>query len=175
MGYEYDALSRLSAVNDAKSGQTVYGYDEVGNLESYTYPNLVRSEYQYDSLNRLTNLASGQLLTPIANYAYTVGPAGNRLTATEQLYPRPLNPQPKTINRVYTYDNIYRLTGETINRNSEPRLGQLQLRPRRQPSVPFRGGLDNVATVLHLRRQRPLEHGHLRQQREHFGWAAFAQ
>ena len=113
--YEYDALSRLSAVNDAKSGQTVYNYDEVGNLKNYTYPNLVHSEYQYDSLNRLTNLASGQLLTPIANYAYTVGAAGNRLTATEQLFASALNSQPKTISRLYTYDDIYRLTGETIN------------------------------------------------------------
>ena len=114
VGYEYDALSRLSAVDDVKSGQTLYNYDEVGNLKDYTYPNLVRSEYQYDSLNRLTNLASGVVITPIANYAYTVGPAGNRLTATETLVAS-LNAQPKTINRIYTYDNIYRLTGETIN------------------------------------------------------------
>jgi RHS repeat-associated protein len=115
LGYEYDALSRLSAVDDAKSGQTVYNYDEIGNLKNYIYPNLVNSEYQYDSLNRLTNLASGQLLTPIANYAYTVGPAGNRLTASETIIRDPLNPVPRTINRIYTYDNIYRLTGETIN------------------------------------------------------------
>ncbi len=115
VGYEYDALSRLSAVNDAATGQTVYNYDEVGNLKNYTYPNLVRSEYQYDSLNRLTNLASGVLQTPTANYAYTVGPAGNRLTATETIIRDPLNPVPRTINRVYNYDNIYRLTGETIN------------------------------------------------------------
>ncbi len=115
VGYEYDILSRLSAVDDAKSGQTVYNYDEVGNLKNYTYPNLVHSEYQYDSLNRLTNLNSSQLLTPIANYAYTVGAAGNRLTASEQLFASSLNSQPKTINRIYSYDNIYRLTGESIN------------------------------------------------------------
>jgi RHS repeat-associated protein len=115
VGYEYDALSRLSAVDDTKSGQTVYNYDEVGNLKNYIYPNLVRSEYQYNSLNRLTNLASDKLLTPIANYAYTVGPAGNRLTANETIIRDPLNPVPRTINRVYSYDNLYRLTGETIN------------------------------------------------------------
>ncbi len=115
VGYEYDELNRLSAVNDATTGRTVYNYDEVGNLANYTYPNLVRSEYQYDTLNRLTNMASGQLLTPIASYAYTVGAAGNRLTATEQLFASTLNTQPKTINRAYTYDNLYRLTGETIN------------------------------------------------------------
>jgi RHS repeat-associated protein len=115
VGYEYDALNRLSAVNDAAAGTTAYGYDAVGNLAGYIYPNNVNSTYTYDSLNRLTNLASGRLLTPIANYAYTVGPAGNRLTATETIIRDPLNPVPRTINRVYTYDNIYRLTGETIN------------------------------------------------------------
>jgi RHS repeat-associated protein len=115
VSYGYDVLSRLSAVNDSVNGSTAYGYDGVGNLQSCTYPNLVRSEYQYDSLNRLTNLASSQLLTPIANYAYTVSAAGNRLTASEQLLASSLNAQPKTINRIYTYDNIYRMTGETIN------------------------------------------------------------
>lgn len=45
----------------------------------------------------------------------TVGLAGNRLTATEQLLASSLNSQPKTINRLYTYDSIYRLTGESIN------------------------------------------------------------
>jgi hypothetical protein len=66
-------------------------------------------------MNRLTNLASGRLLTPIANYAYTVGPAGNRLTASETIIRDPINPVPRTINHVYSYDSIYRLTGETIN------------------------------------------------------------
>ena len=113
--YGYDGLSRLNAVGDAGAGTTGYGYDAVGNLQSCTYPNLVHSEYQYDALNRLTNLNSSQLLAPIANYAYTVGLAGNRLTATEQLFASGINAQLKTINRIYTYDDIYRLTSETIN------------------------------------------------------------
>jgi YD repeat-containing protein len=118
VGYEYDALNRLSAVNDAHLGRTAYAYDAVGNLRGYTYPNFVHTEYTYDALNRLTNLASDRLLTPLANYAYGVSPAGNRTNATEQLFASTLNPQPKTINRVYTYDDMYRLTGETINGSS---------------------------------------------------------
>jgi RHS repeat-associated protein len=113
--YEYDALNRLSAVNDAKVGRTVYSYDDVGNLQGYTYPNGVNSFYQYDSLNRLTNLASSKVLTPIAIYAYTVGASGNRLTAREQLVSSALNAHPSTTSRVYTYDDVYRLTAETIN------------------------------------------------------------
>jgi YD repeat-containing protein len=112
VGYEYDALNRLSAVNDANVGRTAYTYDGVGNLKGYTYPNFVHTEYAYDALNRLTNLASSTLLTTIANYAYTVGAAGNRLTAEEMVSP---NGVPRTINRIYTYDDVYRLTGETIN------------------------------------------------------------
>jgi RHS repeat-associated protein len=120
VGYGYDALNRLSAVNDAKVGVTTYSYDGVGNLQGSIYPNLLRSVYQYDALNRLTNLAGGTLLTPIANYAYTVGASGNRLTASEQLFGSILNTQPKTINRLYTYDDVYRLTGESLSINNQP-------------------------------------------------------
>jgi RHS repeat-associated protein len=115
VGYEYDALNRLNAVNDANVGRTAYSYDGVGNLRGYTYPNLVHTEHAYDALNRLTNLASDRLLTPMANYAYAVSASGNRTNATEQLFASVLNTQPKTINRVYQYDDVYRLTSESIN------------------------------------------------------------
>ena len=115
VAYGYDALNRLAAVNDARTGLSSYTYDTVGNLQGYTYPNFVHTEYQYDALNRLTNIASDQLGTAIANYAYAVGPTGIRTNAMEQLFASALNAQAKTINRVYTYDSIYRLTGETIN------------------------------------------------------------
>ncbi|MEK7675465.1 MAG: hypothetical protein AAB676_06500 [Verrucomicrobiota bacterium] len=109
--YEYDALNRLSAVTDVHTGRTAYNYDAVGNLQSYTYPNNVNSFYEYDSLNRLTNLAASTVLERLASYAYTVGSAGNRLTATETIT---LNTQPSTLNRLYNYDALYRLTGEQI-------------------------------------------------------------
>jgi RHS repeat-associated protein len=115
VGYEYDALNRLSAVNDPHLGRTTYQYDTAGNLQSCTTPNGVNSFYEYDSLNRLTNLASGRAMTPLANYAYTVGAAGNRLTAAETLSASVLNAHSSTINRVYQYDDLYRLTGEAIN------------------------------------------------------------
>ena len=123
VAYGYDELGRLSAVNDAATGVTGYRYDDAGNLQGCTYPNLVHAEYQYDPLNRLTNLASSQLDASIANYAYTVGAAGNRLTAAEKLFASVLNATGKTINRTYTYDDIYRLTGENLSVNGTPNVG----------------------------------------------------
>jgi RHS repeat-associated protein len=106
MAYTYDALNRLDTVteNGLVAGTTNYTYDVNGNLESYTYPNAVKSLYTYNSLNRLTNLEVSHTATPLAGYAYTLGAAGNRLSVTEQ--------SGRTVG--YSYDDLYRLTGETI-------------------------------------------------------------
>lgn len=96
MGYAYDELNRLAAVNDVHLGVTSYNYDDVGNLQGCTYPNYVHAEYQYDSLNRLTNLASDRLSTAIANYAYAVAVSGNRTNAIEQLFSSALNSTAQT-------------------------------------------------------------------------------
>jgi RHS repeat-associated protein len=101
--YMYDALNRLSTVTDA-SGQTTYGYDDVGNLQGYTYPNGVASSYNYDQLNRLKQVSSQAQSSQLASYTYTLGAAGNRLTVAE-LSGR---------NVVYGYDSLYRLTSETV-------------------------------------------------------------
>ena len=103
MTYAYNALNRLASVTDA-SGATTYAYDAVGNLASYRYPNGVEHAYAYDTLNRLTDLTVTSGAAPIARYAYTLGPAGNRLSVAE-LSGRVVQ---------YGYDALYRLTGETI-------------------------------------------------------------
>jgi YD repeat-containing protein len=54
---------------------------------------------QYDTLNRVTGLA-----TPTTGYVYQRGPTGNLTSATE------LNG--RTVN--WSYEGIYRLTGETV-------------------------------------------------------------
>jgi YD repeat-containing protein len=69
-------------VTDA-SGQTTYAYDNVGNLQSFAYPNGVTTAYTYDTLNRLTQMGAGKNGTQQANYVYTLGAAGNRLTVAE--------------------------------------------------------------------------------------------
>jgi RHS repeat-associated protein len=104
--YTYDALNRLETVVDRRlaAGTTTYVYDVNGNLESALYPNSVRSTYTYDTLNRLTNVAVTNG-SPIAGYAYTLGPAGNRLSVTEA----------NGRQVIYGYDALYRLTSETIS------------------------------------------------------------
>jgi RHS repeat-associated protein len=111
--YGYDELSRLSFV-DLGTNRTSYTYDDVGNLRSYTHPNGVSSLYEYDSLNRLTNLKTSKLLTEIAGYAYQVNTSGHRTNAAEQLFSSSLNAYPSTINRTYTYDSIYQLQSEAV-------------------------------------------------------------
>jgi RHS repeat-associated protein len=76
----------------------------VGNLQSVTYPNGVAHNYSYDTRNRLTNLGVNASTTAIASYAYTLDAAGHRLSVSEL--------SGRTVN--YGYDNLYRLTGETI-------------------------------------------------------------
>src|SRR5207302_3451129 len=79
-------------------------YDSVGNLQSYIYPNGVQSTNMYNQLNRLTNLAVTKGASTVASYGYTLGPAGNR-TAVTEFGGRQVN---------YSYDSLYRLTGETV-------------------------------------------------------------
>jgi len=109
--YGYDALNRLAGATDTRTGETIYGYDAVGNLQGYQYPNGVTHGYSYDSLNRLTNLASGHAGNLRANYRYTVLPSGHRQTADETVA---ATSGVQTINRLYNYDDTYRLTSENL-------------------------------------------------------------
>jgi len=107
--YTYDELNRLSTVKDNRllainGGVTTYNYDTVGNLESYLYPNGVTTSYSYNTLNRLTSMNTAAGATTLSSYSYTLGAAGNR-TAVSELGGRTVN---------YTYDDLYRLTNETI-------------------------------------------------------------
>jgi len=65
--YTDSALNRLSTLTDNRlvtqgntSGVTNYGYDAVSNLSGYTYPNGVQTSYNYDGLNRLTQMGSAE-------------------------------------------------------------------------------------------------------------------
>ena len=138
VSYGYDALNRLSVVNDANVGCcTEYGYDAVGNLQSQSYPNGISTAYQYDLLNRLTNLTTlnGQSGL-VAKYGYTVAPMGERLTAAENVV---LTNVVHTINRIYTYDATYRLVDESLSATVPLSL---------PPSANIGYGLDDVGNRL---------------------------
>ena len=108
VAYTYDNQNRLSTVADNRlSGNNTTNYtdDDASNVVTVAYPNGVTSTSTYDELNRLTQLTTSASGTQIANYKYTLGLAGNRTSATEQSG-RALQ---------WSYDNFYRLTGETIS------------------------------------------------------------
>ncbi|WP_193214050.1 PKD domain-containing protein [Luteolibacter marinus] len=116
LSFDYDELDRLATVHQGQEGVDPasypiagYGYDAVGNLVGTSYINQVTHGYTYDSLNRLTDLAvnragTGGFSTPLQAYGYTLNAAGHR-TAIAELGGRTIS---------HTYDNLYRLTGETI-------------------------------------------------------------
>jgi RHS repeat-associated protein len=120
LAYTYDVLNRLQSVTDARAGTTTYGYDAVGNLAGTVYPNGAAVQYEFNALNRLTRLtAQNAQSAVIADYAYTLGAAGHRLTATESVA-APGGVQ--TVSRVYGYDAAHRLIGETLSVSGVPGL-----------------------------------------------------
>jgi RHS repeat-associated protein len=99
----YDPQNRLATVVDGNlSGPntTTYSYDDASNVATVKIPNGLTSTFTYDALNRLTELST----SPITDYKYTLGATGIRTNATEQ--------SGRAIQ--WSYDNIYRLNGETI-------------------------------------------------------------
>jgi YD repeat-containing protein len=104
VSYGYGELNRLSTVTEPGNAPVTYNYDANGNLGGYVYPNGVSTSYTYDALNRLTQMGSARGGQAVSSYGYTLGAAGNRQTVTE-LSGRIVQ---------YGYDDLYRLTSETI-------------------------------------------------------------
>ena len=106
MSYTYDALNRLeTATNDLAPGETTeYTYDAAGNLDTVTYPNGLITDYDYNSINQLTDVytrdGSGTL---ISHYAYRLDNTGRRAVVTE------LNGR----TTAYCHDELYRLKALT--------------------------------------------------------------
>lgn len=102
--YEYDKLDRLVRVVDRNGYATVYEYDANGNRSAVKYANGIVVSYDYDEVNRLIlEKALDKQGGLVAQYEYTLGAAAER-TAVKEL--------DRTVE--YTYDALYRLTGEKI-------------------------------------------------------------
>ena len=101
--YENDATGREKSVTltycTSNATTTTCAYDNASNVATVTYPNGVQTVMQYDPLNRVTALA-----TQTTGYNYQRDAVGNLQNVLE-LSNRQVN---------WTYDGIYRLTGETI-------------------------------------------------------------
>ena len=107
--YEYDKLDRLVRVVDRNGYATLYEYDANGNRSAVKYANGIVVTYNYDELNRLiSEKALDKQGGLVAQYEYTLGAAGERLKAEET---------DRTVE--YTYDKLYRLTGEKITAGGE--------------------------------------------------------
>ena len=89
------------------SNIVVNEYYDDGKLKSVTYPALtdgsvLKSEYVYDGLSRLTNLINYKGTEILSSYAYTYDSNGNILTTTETL-------GTEQNNVAYTYDKLNRI------------------------------------------------------------------
>jgi YD repeat-containing protein len=89
--------------------QADYDYDAVNRLTKTTFGNSTQETRLYDTLNRLTQLSSNRLSDNVllSQYVYTLDAVGNRTAVSETV-----NGQSRSI--IYTYDDLYRLTEETI-------------------------------------------------------------
>ncbi len=107
-GYSYDDAGRLIGVTDPQSGLTTYAYDDAGLHTRKTLPNGVVTDYGYDDLNRLTDILQTKNGTTLASYAYTLDAVGNRvgLVAADGSSAQ------------WSYDDAYRLSGETLRNGS---------------------------------------------------------
>jgi RHS repeat-associated protein len=107
--YTYDERNRLDLVRLNGTLEADYDYDAVSNLTQTTFGNGTRENRSYDTLNRLSTLETKRLADSVqlSKYVYTLDKVGNRTAVTEAQ-----NGQGRTIG--YTYDDLYRLTGEAI-------------------------------------------------------------
>ena len=102
--YAYDQINRLASVSEANTGTTTYTYDNVSNVAGVAYGNGVTHVFSSNSKNQLTTLTVKAGTSTIASYGYTLDNAGHRLSVAE------------SGGRVvtYAYDNVFRLTSETV-------------------------------------------------------------
>jgi YD repeat-containing protein len=104
VSYTFDEQNRLSKAADSDGRVTSYYYDDVGNLVESALPNGVVESRSYDALNWLKLLTYKKDGVTLQSFDYSLDLVGQRKVVTEQN------------NRKvgYEYDDLYRLTKETI-------------------------------------------------------------
>jgi YD repeat-containing protein len=103
--YIYDAQNRIKTVTDADNGVTTYIYNAASYLIRTEFPHGTVERREYDPLNRLIYIETKDINgTVISSFRYTLDNTGNR-TAVEEQDGRRVE---------YEYDDLYRLTKETI-------------------------------------------------------------
>ena len=95
VSYDYDDLNRLTSVADARlsgTGTTSYTYDSANNVGTVTYPNGVESVLTYDTLNRVSALA-----TQSTGYLYQRNATGGLTEATDITAAQSIGPMTESI------------------------------------------------------------------------------
>lgn len=106
-------IDGLSTINNDISKNVQYTYYSNGQLKSVSYPPLtdgtiLLSEYQYDALNRMTNLVNKKGSAVLSSNQYQYDDNGNILTVSQTV----LNQGTRT--NQYTYDKLNRI--QTVTR-----------------------------------------------------------
>ncbi len=105
--YTYDALNRLTEVQDWSGVTTTYEYDSAGRLAGQVMGNGATVVYSYDDAGRLTgksDLAPGGAV--VASYSHTLDANGNRTSVTMD---QPLVPKPSAVQTSFAYDSANRI------------------------------------------------------------------
>jgi RHS repeat-associated protein len=110
VAYGYDLAGRLTQVTDMEGRQSTFAYDAGGNLTTLAYPNGIEARYEYDGVNRLTDLTHRRGATTLRSFRYSLGPVGNRTRVVEDTG--------RTVD--YAYDGLFRLTAETVSVPGQP-------------------------------------------------------
>ena len=107
---EYDRNNRLVKIVRPLGQETVYEYDAAGNRTAVLDAKGQKIQYGYDEANRLAGInyfAVGDHSTPIKSVAFSYDDLGNMEAYDDG-----------TTSATYTYDDLQRKTGESINYGS---------------------------------------------------------
>ncbi|MBQ8525945.1 MAG: RHS repeat protein, partial [Clostridia bacterium] len=105
--YTYTPNGNLSTLStDGKNFS--YEYYDTGFIKSITYPNGLKTSYEYDNINRVRSIVTALGDTVINTFAYTYDGNGNTLAETRN-----------GETTAYTYDSLDRLTSVTYSDGSK--------------------------------------------------------
>ena len=113
--YEYDLMVRVVRVIAHDGTATVYEYDAIGNRTAVRHEGGLTVSYEYDTCSRLINeIVTDKDSNVLMFYHYTYGNAGEKTQAVEVVRESANDTTVTVICNDYSYDNLLRLTGETI-------------------------------------------------------------